>query len=154
MNDRPVMVIVGGNRGIGAATARLASQRGYSVVLTYASGSDQADALVTQIAAAGGQATACHCDVTCEADIDALFEQAASQGTLRAVVYSSGITGAASSLAHSSAQTLRKVIEVNLIGAMLCARAAIRKMSTHAGGQGGWITFISPRASARKSNRA
>ncbi|GAA0283469.1 SDR family oxidoreductase [Alteraurantiacibacter aestuarii] len=151
MNDKPVMVIIGGSRGIGAATAIMASQRGYRVVLTYSSSADQADALVRRIAAAGGEAIAAHCEVSTESDITALFEQAANLGPVRAMVYCSGITGPASPLAQASAQTLRQVIEVNLVGAMLCAREAIRTMSTQSGGTGGSITFISSRASDRGS---
>jgi len=151
MSDKGVMVVIGGSRGIGAATARMAAERGYTVALTYASRAAQAEALVREIGAGGGTAEALPCDVTREEDVAALFEQAADMGTIRAMVYSSGITGPASGLTDVSAETLREVIAVNLTGAMLCAREAVRRMSKAGGGCGGSITLISSRASDRGS---
>lgn len=142
-----VMIVVGGNRGIGAATARLAAERGWRVVLTSSRPDPAADRLAGEI---GGMAVAC--DVRDEADVTALFERAAAAGTLSAVVYSSGVTGAASPLSDASAETLADVVAVNLTGAMLCAREAVRLMSTARGGQGGSITFVSSRASDRGSS--
>lgn len=149
MSDAKVMVIIGGNRGIGAATARMAATQGYSVLLTYASGAEKADAVAKEICEAGGQAEAFKVDVANEADVIALFDRAAEIGSVNAMVYSSGITGPASPVAEVSVQTLRDVIEVNLVGAMVSAREAVRKMSTERGGQGGSIIFISSRASDR-----
>ncbi len=141
------MVVVGGSRGIGAAVARLAAERGWTVMLTYTSRADDAATVVRDIEAAGGKAQALRCDVSSEDDIIALFSQAAQLGPLRATVYSSGITGAASPLADASAETLREVIDVNLTGAILCAREAVRRMGTG----GGSITFVSSRAADRGS---
>jgi NAD(P)-dependent dehydrogenase (short-subunit alcohol dehydrogenase family) len=151
MSDAKVMVVIGGSRGIGAATARLAAVRGYVVAVTYSSSVDAAERLVQGIADAGGKATAIRCDVAVEADIVALFEQAAMLGRIDAMVYSSGITGPASPLADVSAATLHEVVAINLTGAMLSAREAVRRMSTERGGTGGSITFISSRASDRGS---
>ena len=151
MPELKVMVVVGGSRGIGAATARLAASRGYRVVLTYARSANEAEALVHEIELAGGTAKAIRCDVADEADIVALFERAAQFGPLQAMVYSSGVTGSASQLADVDADTLREVVAVNLTGAMLCAREAVRRMSIARGGTGGTITFISSRASDRGS---
>lgn len=152
MSDAKVMVIIGGNRGIGAATARMAAEQGYSVLLTYASGAEQAEAVAKDICEAGGKAEAFKTDVGQEADVVALFDRATQLGSVNAMVYSSGITGPASLVADVSAQTLIDVIGVNLVGAMVCAREAVRHMSTDRGGQGGSITFISSRAADRGSS--
>ncbi len=141
------MVVVGGSRGIGAAVASLAAERGWTVLLTYSARADDAAAVVAAIGAAGGEALAQQCDVSSEDDVVALFAAAARLGQVGAMVYSSGITGAASPLADVTAQTLRQVIDVNLTGAMLCAREAVRGM----GASGGSITFISSRAADRGS---
>lgn len=150
MADR-VMVVIGGNRGIGAALARKAAAAGYCVLLTYASRAEEGDTLAENIREAGGRAQARRCDVAKEADIVSLFDEAAALGRIDAMVYSSGITGAASELADASAATLRQVVEVNLTGAMLCAREAVRRMAKKRGGSGGSITFISSRAAERGS---
>ena len=141
------MVVVGGSRGIGAAVARLAAGRGWTVLLTYSARADDAAAVVAAIGAAGGEALAQQCDVSSEDDVVALFAAAARLGQVGAMVYSSGITGAASPLADVTAETLRQVIDVNLTGAMLCAREAVRGMAA----SGGSITFISSRAADRGS---
>lgn len=140
------MVVIGGSRGIGAAVARLAAARGWSVALTYHSGASEAQALADDITAAGGVARAMPCDVADEASIARIFAQAAMLGPVGAMVYSSGITGTASPLAQAEADTLRQVVGINLVGAMLAAREAVRAMP-----QGGAITFISSRASDRGS---
>lgn len=145
--SQSVMVIVGGNRGIGAATARLAAAQGWRVVLTSSRPDPAAQALAQEI---GGTALAC--DVRDEAEVQQLFAAAAALGPLGALVYSSGITGPASPLAQAEADTLRDVVAVNLTGAMLCAREAVRRLSTALGGPGGSITFISSRASDRGSS--
>lgn len=140
------MVVVGGSRGIGAAVARLAAARGWAVMLTYTARADDAAAVVAAIEGAGGTAQARRCDVSNEANIVSLFAAAAELGPVAAMVYSSGITGAASPLAEASAETLRQVIDVNLVGAMLCAREAVRTMAV-----GASITFVSSRAADRGS---
>lgn len=148
MPQNDVMVVIGGNRGIGAAVSRMAAARGWTVLLTYSSSADEAEAVVGQITDAGGSAKAHPCDVANEDVVLVLFREANSMGRVRAMVYSSGITGNASSLAEVTADTLRKVVEVNLTGAMICAREAVRAMSSG----GGSITFISSRASDRGSS--
>ena len=145
------MVVVGGSRGIGAAVARKAATTGWHVLLTYSSRAEEAEGVVRAIEQAGGEATAMRCDVAREEDIVALFVSAAQLGRIDALVFSSGITGAASRLADASAETLRAVIDVNLTGAMLAAREAVRHMAARSGGRGGTITFISSRASDRGS---
>jgi len=140
------MVVYGGSRGIGAAVARLAAARGWQVVLTYNSGSAQADAVVADIAALGGTAIAAGCNVSDDAAIAQAMATAAAMGPVRAMVYSSGITGDASPLAEASSATLRQVVDVNLVGAMIAAREAVRGITG-----GGSITFISSRAADRGS---
>jgi NAD(P)-dependent dehydrogenase (short-subunit alcohol dehydrogenase family) len=151
MADRGVLLVVGGSRGIGAAVARGAARAGYLVALTYATRSCAAEQLVQEIRAAGGVAHAFPADVADEVSIHELFHAIAPLGPLAAMVYSSGITGPASRVADVSAQTLREVIAVNLTGAMLCAREAVRRMSTALSGGGGSIVFVSSRAADRGS---
>lgn len=146
MSDK-VMLLTGGSRGIGAAVAMLAAQRGYEVVLSYASSQADAEAVVERIRAAGGRAHAVHADTAQEADIDRLFAAVDQRGRLAALVYNSGITGAHSTLADAATATIDAVLDVNLRGAILCCRSAIRRMSTRLGGVGGAIVMVSSRAS-------
>lgn len=146
MNGR-VMVLAGGSRGIGEAVAVLAAQRGYEVVLSYARDAARAAAVVNRIEAAGGRAQAVHADTAEEAHIERLFEAADRRGRLAAMVYNSGITGANSPLADADTATIDAVLDVNLRGAILSCRAAIRRMSTRFGGEGGSIVMVSSRAS-------
>lgn len=150
--SKGVMLVIGGNRGIGGATARKAARRGYTVALTYASSPHEAATVVRDIETEGGSARAIPCDVADESEIVSLFDKAAELGPLAAMVYSSGITGPASPLAEVSGETLRDVIAINLTGAMLCARESVKRLSTRYGGKGGSITFISSRASDRGSS--
>jgi NAD(P)-dependent dehydrogenase (short-subunit alcohol dehydrogenase family) len=141
-----VLVITGGSRGIGEAVAVMAAQRGYDVVLSYASNEARAEAVVSRIRAAGGSAVAVHVDTAQEADIERLFAAAATRGRVVGLVYNSGITGAHSPLADAQTATIDAVLDVNLRGAILCCRAAIRSMSTRFGGKGGAIVLVSSRA--------
>ena len=144
--DKKVAIVIGGSRGIGAAVVRLAASQGYCVLFSFASRAEDAVALEQAVASAGGEAHGIQADAANEAELAALFDRAATLGRISALVYSAGITGAASSLVDASADTLRRVIAVNLVGAMLAAREAVRRMSTARGGQGGAIVFISSRA--------
>lgn len=146
MTGRKVAIVIGGSRGIGAAIVRLAASRGYCVLFSFSSSTQHAADLEQAIADAGCEAHGMRADAASEAELSALFERAVSLGTISAVVYSAGITGAASELADASADTLRRVIDVNLVGAMLTAREGVRHMSTARGGEGGAIVFISSRA--------
>ena len=141
---RPVLLIAGGGRGIGAACARLAGQRGYDVAVNYKSNAAAAAAVVADVKASGGNAVAIAADAAREDDIENMFEATArSLGPVTHFVHSAGITGKNSRLDAASADTMRDVIDVNLFGALLCARAAVRRMSTARGGQGGSIVLLS-----------
>jgi len=145
---RPVLLIAGGSRGIGAATARLAGARGYDVAVNYKQNATAAAGVVETVKAAGGNAVALAGDMAIEQDVERVFDAAAAQlGPLTHFVHSAGIGGKNSRLEAASAATLREVIDVNLYGGLLCARAAVRAMSTARGGSGGSIVLLSSIAS-------
>jgi NAD(P)-dependent dehydrogenase (short-subunit alcohol dehydrogenase family) len=143
-----VLLVTGGSRGIGAAVAREAAAAGYDVALTYASSAHAAEAVADEVRAAGRRALAIRADMASEADIDAMFAEVDGFGPLTAMVYNAGITGAHSTLAEATTATFSEVLDVNVRGALLTARASVRRMSTERGGQGGAIVFVSSRASA------
>jgi NAD(P)-dependent dehydrogenase (short-subunit alcohol dehydrogenase family) len=139
-----VLLITGGGRGIGAATARLGAARGYRVAVNYAGNIDAAEALVAEIERAGGRAVAIRGDVADESQVEQLFAEAERRlGPVSALVNNAGVTGRAGRLDEVSAATVRRVVDVNLLGSMLCARAAVRRMSTVHGGGGGAIVNLS-----------
>jgi NAD(P)-dependent dehydrogenase (short-subunit alcohol dehydrogenase family) len=140
----PVLLIAGGSRGIGASTAKLAAARGYDVAVNYKSNAKAADAVVAAVNAAGRKAVAIKGDMALEADIERTFDEATKAlGPITHFVHSAGIVGKNSRLDEASAATIRDVLNVNLYGALLCARAAVRRMSTAKGGQGGAIVLLS-----------
>ncbi len=142
-----VFVVAGGSRGIGEAIALGAARQGYLVVLSYVRNAERAESVLARIRSEGGQAVAVRADTAEEADIHNLFAEADRQGRLAAFVYNSGITGTNSTLVEAETQTIDRVLDVNLRGAILCAREAVRRMSTRLGGEGGAIVFLSSRAS-------
>lgn len=140
----PVLLIAGGSRGIGAATARLAARDGYDVAVNYISNAAAAAKVVDAVKAAGRKAVALQGDMSQEADIERVFDEAtAALGSVTHFVHSSGIPGKNSKLADASAATMRAVVDVNLMGALLCSRAAVNRMSTAKGGKGGAIVLLS-----------
>lgn len=144
----PVLLVAGGSRGIGAATARLAARRGYDVAVNYTANGEAAATVVKDIAAAGRRAVALKGDMGREADIERVFDEAAKAlGPVTHFVHSSGIIGPMSRLDEASAETIRAALDVNTFGALLCLRAAIRRMSTKHGGKGGAIVMLSSMAS-------
>ncbi|HZP77025.1 MAG TPA: SDR family oxidoreductase [Pseudolabrys sp.] len=143
---KPVLLIAGGSRGIGAATARLAATRGYDIAINYKSNSDAAAELVEAIKLAGAHAVAIQGDMAKEEDIEHVFRFAGEIGPLTHFVHSAGITGRSSRLDAVEAATVREVLDVNVLGPLLCLRAAIRRMSTKHGGPGGAIVLISSMA--------
>lgn len=142
--ERGTLVVTGGSRGIGAAVALLAARRGYAVALTYATGASEAHAVVGEIERAGGIARAFAADVSRESDVDALFEAAvATLGPLVGLVNNAGITGGSARVRDVRAQTMERVLAVNVTGAFLCAREAVRRLSRTNGGSGGSIVNLS-----------
>ncbi|HLX79883.1 MAG TPA: SDR family oxidoreductase [Burkholderiales bacterium] len=141
MSDRRVILITGGGRGIGAATARLAAERGYTVCVNYLKDRGAAEALVKDI---GGKAIAVAGDVASEADVLRLFETVdAKLGRLTALVNNAGIVATRSRVDAIGAARLQRMMAVNVVGAFLCAREAIKRMSTKHGGKGGMIVNVS-----------
>jgi NAD(P)-dependent dehydrogenase (short-subunit alcohol dehydrogenase family) len=142
-----VIIVTGGGRGIGAATARLAAERGYAVCVNYRKNQKAADAVVAGIDAAGGTACSICADVASEPDVLRLFETVdARLGPLTALVNNAGVIERQTRVEHIDAARLGRVFAVNVTGAFLCAREAVRRMSTAHGGAGGAIVNVSSRA--------
>ncbi|HMD02444.1 MAG TPA: SDR family oxidoreductase [Candidatus Baltobacteraceae bacterium] len=138
------LIVTGGSRGIGAATARLAAERGFAVAVNYAERRDAAEATVAAIEGAGGRALAIEADVSDEAAILHLFENAEGRlGPLTALVNNAGITGRLARVDAWEAQALQKLLALNVAGPILCSREAVRRMSTLRGGSGGAIVNLS-----------
>jgi NAD(P)-dependent dehydrogenase (short-subunit alcohol dehydrogenase family) len=141
------LVVTGASRGIGAAIAKLAGARGYSVAVNYATGKAEAQAVVEQIESAGSHACAIQADVSRDEDVIRLFETAERElGPMKALVNNAAITGGFSRVDSVLATAVARVMAVNVTGAFLCAREAVRRMSTRHGGTGGAIVNISSRA--------
>jgi NAD(P)-dependent dehydrogenase (short-subunit alcohol dehydrogenase family) len=144
----PVLLIAGGSRGIGAATARMAAQRGYDVAVNYVSNAEAAASVLEDVKKTGRQSLALQGDMSVEADIERVFDETVrALGPITHFVHSSGIPGKNSRLDAATAATIRDVIDVNLYGGILCARAAVRRMSTALGGKGGSIVMLGSIAS-------
>jgi NAD(P)-dependent dehydrogenase (short-subunit alcohol dehydrogenase family) len=142
-----VVLITGASRGIGAATARLAAQRGYSVCVNYRHNRDAAAAVVGSIEAAGGTAVAVAADVAVEADVVRLFETCdRSLGPPVALVNNAGIVETQMRVETMDAARLQRIFTTNVIGPFLCAREAVRRMSLKHGGSGGAIVNVSSAA--------
>jgi NAD(P)-dependent dehydrogenase (short-subunit alcohol dehydrogenase family) len=138
------LVITGGSRGIGAATALLAAQRGYSVCVNYRRNREAADGVVKAIQANGGQAIAVAADVSVEADVNRLFEASdKTLGSLVGLVNNAGVLETQMRVEAMDAPRLHRVFATNVIGAFICAREAVRRMSTKHGGSGGGIVNVS-----------
>jgi NAD(P)-dependent dehydrogenase (short-subunit alcohol dehydrogenase family) len=143
-----VLLVTGASRGIGAATARLAARRGYAVCVNYLRNRPAADAVVADIERAGGRALAVAADVGVEQDVMRLFEHVDSAlGPVTALVNNAGILEQQTRLDRMDAARLHKVFTTNIVGSFLCAREAVRRMSSSAGGAGGSIVNVSSAAS-------
>ena len=143
-----VVLITGGSRGIGAATAVLAAARGYAVCVNYRSNAGAADAVVAAIAQAGGSAIAVQGDVALESDVVRLFETCdARLGPLTALVNNAAILETQTRVESVDAARLQRILSTNVTGAFICAREAVKRMSTRHGGSGGAIVNLSSRAS-------
>jgi NAD(P)-dependent dehydrogenase (short-subunit alcohol dehydrogenase family) len=139
-----VALITGSGRGIGAATAKLAAKRGYAVCVNYLKNEERADEVVAEIRAGGGKAILVQADTANENEVARLFERVDLElGPLTALVNNAGITGRAGRLDSFDAGAIRRVLEVNVTGAILCAQQAVKRMSTRNGGAGGAIVNVS-----------
>ena len=141
------LIVSGASRGIGAAIARLAGQRGYAVALNFSSGEAEAKKIAEEIGAGSARAVAIHADISREDQILTLFQTAERElGPIKALVNNAGVTGGFARVENLTAEAIEKTFAVNVTGAMLCAREAVRRMSTRHGGSGGAIVNISSRA--------
>jgi NAD(P)-dependent dehydrogenase (short-subunit alcohol dehydrogenase family) len=144
---KKVLIVTGGSRGIGAATARLAAQRGYAVCVNYARNKEAADAVAGEIVGAGGEAIAVCADISQEAEVVRLFESVdRALGPLTALVNNAGILEHRCRVEDMDAGRLNRVFAANVTGSFLCAREAVRRMSTRRGGAGGAIVNVSSAA--------
>lgn len=143
-----ILVVTGGSRGIGAATALLAAERGYAVCVNYLRNEAAAASVVSSIEAAGGKAKAFRADVAAEADVVRMFEAVdRSFGRVTALVNNAGTLETQMRVDMMDAARLTRVLATNVTGSFLCAREAVRRMSTRHGGQGGAIVNVSSGAS-------
>ena len=143
-----VLIVTGGSRGIGAATALMAAQQGWSVAVNYAANSLAADEVVRAIRATGGHAITVQADVADEAQVLRMFETIdAKLGRLNGLVNNAGVVDVTARLDEMSVARWRRMFDINVIGSMLCAREAVRRMSTRHGGAGGAIVNVSSAAS-------
>jgi NAD(P)-dependent dehydrogenase (short-subunit alcohol dehydrogenase family) len=139
-----VLLVTGGGRGIGAATSRLAAERGYAVCVNYQRNRDAADGVVAAIRLAGGTAEAVQADVAVESDVVRLFDTCDRVlGSLDALVNNAGILETQMRVEAMDAARLHRVLATNVVGSFLCAREAVRRMSTARGGRGGAIVNLS-----------
>jgi NAD(P)-dependent dehydrogenase (short-subunit alcohol dehydrogenase family) len=147
MSDRPVTIVTGASRGIGAATARIAAQRGHAVCVNYRSDAAAAQRVVDEILGAGGAAIAVQGNVAVEADVVRMFDAARDRlGTITGVVINAGILEQSMRLDEMEVARVERVFATNVTGAFLCAREAVRRMSTRHGGAGGAIVNVSSAA--------
>ena len=138
------LIVTGASRGIGAAIAKLAGERGYSVAVNFSSSDTDAQKVAAEIKRAGGRALPIHADVAQEDQILELFQTAERElGPIKALVNNAGITGGFARVENITTAAIEKTFAVNVTGAMLCAREAVRRMSTKRGGPGGGIVNIS-----------
>lgn len=142
-----ILIVTGGSRGIGAATAKLAAAQGYQVCVNYLTNQQAADAVVADIRSAGGTAVAMQADLAVEAEIVELFQRVDQKlGPVTALVNNAGILEQQSSLLGMDERRLQRVFATNVVGPMLCAREAVKRMSTKLGGKGGAIVNVSSAA--------
>jgi len=144
MSELPVMVVTGGCRGIGAATARLAATRGYAVCVNYLASEATAEEVVRGIVLAGGRAAAIQADISVEADVVRLFQEVDSKlGRISALVNNAATLERQARLEAIDSARIARIFAVNVTGAMMCGREAVKRMSTSHGGTGGAIVNVS-----------
>ncbi|MEK1888267.1 MAG: SDR family oxidoreductase [Phyllobacterium sp.] len=140
------ILVTGASRGIGRSVAILAGQKGWSVAVNYVGNRAAAEEVVAAIVQAGGKAKAIQGDVSVEADVLSVFEQATELGKLDGVVVNAGIVAPASKLMDMDTGRMRRIFDVNVLGAYLCAREAVRHLARSRGGNGGSIVLLSSAA--------
>lgn len=141
---QPVILVTGASRGIGAATALLAAERGFAVGVNFRSNADAANSVVRAIEKSGGKAVALQADVSREEDILRMFQAVDDAlGTLSVLVNNAGILETQTRVENISADRLERILRANVISSFLCSREAVRRMSTSHGGQGGAIVNVS-----------
>ncbi len=142
-----VLLVTGGSRGIGAATCLLAARQGWAVAVNYTANSLAADEVVRQIRAAGGRAMAVQADVADEAQVLRMFKQVdAKLGRLTGLVNNAGVVDVTARVEDMSVARWKRMFDINVIGSLICAREAVRRMSTRHGGAGGSIVNLSSAA--------
>ncbi|PRY41187.1 NAD(P)-dependent dehydrogenase (short-subunit alcohol dehydrogenase family) [Geodermatophilus tzadiensis] len=142
-----VLLVTGGSRGIGAATARAAAAAGWSVALTYRDDEAAAAAVVADVEAAGRPGLAVRADVAVEDDVLAAFAAAETLGPLTGLVANAGVVAPRARVDELTAERVQRLLAVNVLGAVLCCREAVRRMSTRHGGSGGSVVLVSSAAS-------
>jgi NAD(P)-dependent dehydrogenase (short-subunit alcohol dehydrogenase family) len=143
-----ILLVTGGSRGIGAATARVAAERGYDVCVNYRANKDAADRVVAEIRAAGRRAIAVAADVSSERDVVKMFETCDRElGRVDALVNNAAVLERQARLDAMDADRVMRVLAINVVGPFLCAREAVKRMSTKYGGRGGAIVNVSSGAS-------
>ena len=151
--SQPVLLVTGGSRGIGAATAKLAAQRGYAVAVNYVQNKLAAEEIVNQIKETGGQAQTFGADVSDEPQVHKLFAEVnATFGQVTALVNNAGISGGFSTLKDTTSEKLNNVFSINLFSMFFCIQAAIKQMAYSNGGKGGSIVNISSQAAIQGGN--
>jgi NAD(P)-dependent dehydrogenase (short-subunit alcohol dehydrogenase family) len=144
MADRPIVLVTGGSRGIGAAVSKLAGAQGFDVAVNYKQDAQAAARVVEEVTNSGGRAVAIQGDMSNEDDVARVFDSVDTQlGRLTHLVYNSGIPGKMGRVEMMETQALRDVFALNVLGAFFAARAAIPRISTRHGGKGGAIVLIS-----------
>lgn len=138
-----LLIVTGGSRGIGAATAKVAARDGWDVCVGYRNDADAAQSVVAACIEQGRQAIAVRADISIEQDVERLFREAEALGPVRGLVNNAGINAATSAFADLDVERIRRMFDVNVVGAFLCAKAAVRRMK-----EGGAIVNVSSRAAA------
>ena len=143
VQDKGAVIVTGASRGIGAAIAERLADDGYGVIVNYAADAKGAESVASDINAKGGRAAAVRADVASEDDVEAMFDQAKEQmGPLTALVNNAGTLGEQARIDERETDELTRLMQVNVVGSMVCAKHAVRAMSTAHGGKGGSIVTI------------
>jgi len=142
VQDKGAAIVTGASRGIGAAIAKRLASDGYGVIVNYAGNASAADSVVSAITGTGDRAVAVQADVASEGDVAAMFDRAAEMGPVTVLVNNAGIGGQQARVDEQHSDVLARLVQVNVVGPILCAKHAVRAMSTARGGKGGSIVTI------------